>query len=581
MSAAARRERLVEVYRTASGCTLCPLARTRTNVVFGAGDADAELMFIGEAPGAEEDKRGLPFVGRAGGMLNELLEGIGLSRERVFVANVLKCLGHSAQVQLGDGTWEGIGRLVGSRYTGDVMSVDDDGNVVPMGVTGWHATPLAGRSVFKLSFRSAKRAGSHVTGVQLTGDHPVLTQRGYVPVGELTDGDRVSTGQGLSKMHLDLVCGTLLGDASISASQSTLTMSHSGEQSDYANFKAGLLEGLHARVSYVEAAAVVGGRTYPVVQVRTLADRSLRVLRSDFYAPHKVVPAWLPEKFSERMLAIWFLEDGYLRVREGGRRPLAEIATNAFAPDDLQRLLEALKRVGLPAKALRNRVFFDVSTTELLSSKIARFVPPSMRYKLHPEVEKRVPFDPASFVAGPRVSLFDDVAVEDLSDRYRADTTFFCIDVAGTNNFVTAGGVVHNCRPPGNRDPQPVEIDTCRPYLLSQVELIEPKVIATLGNFATKLITANQTGITRVRGRPQTHTLGERTVHVFPILHPAAILRNPGMRPTMETDFAALSELLGRPAPPQEAQEGPEPSSPRAPGPAMPTEDQLDFFRPV
>ena len=223
-AAAGRRERLVEVYREASGCTLCPLARTRTNVVFGAGHADAELMFIGEAPGAEEDRQGLPFVGRAGGLLNELLGGIGLSRDDVFVANVLKC------------------------------------------------------------------------------------------------------------------------------------------------------------------------------------------------------------------------------------------------------------------------------------------------------------------------------------------------------------------RPPGNRDPQPIEIETCRPYLLRQVDLIEPRVIATLGNFATKLITANPTGITKVRGRPQIHTIGERTVSVFPLLHPAAILRNPGQRPAMEEDFAALRELLSRPAPAQGKVTPPELPSPRSPEPGRSAEDQLDFF---
>lgn len=222
--ATARRERLVEVYKEASGCTRCPLARTRTNVVFGAGDADADLMFIGEAPGAEEDKQGLPFVGRAGGLLNELLEGIGLSRERVFIANVLKC------------------------------------------------------------------------------------------------------------------------------------------------------------------------------------------------------------------------------------------------------------------------------------------------------------------------------------------------------------------RPPGNRDPEAVEIETCRPYLLQQVELIQPKVIATLGNFATKLITANPAGITKVRGTPQLHTLGERTVQVFPILHPAAILRNPGMRPTMEADFAALGGLVSGPAPEQAVVTPAELPPPRSPEAAKPTESQLDFF---
>ena len=85
-----RRETLVEVYREVQACTLCPLHETRTRVVFGAGDANADLMFVGEAPGAEEDRQGLPFVGRAGGLLNELLAGIGLSRDDVFIANILK-----------------------------------------------------------------------------------------------------------------------------------------------------------------------------------------------------------------------------------------------------------------------------------------------------------------------------------------------------------------------------------------------------------------------------------------------------------------------------------------------------------
>lgn len=89
--AAARRERLVEVYRQASDCQRCPLAKTRTKVVFGAGNANADLMFVGEAPGAEEDKQGLPFVGRAGGLLTQLLEGIGMQREDVWICNVLKC----------------------------------------------------------------------------------------------------------------------------------------------------------------------------------------------------------------------------------------------------------------------------------------------------------------------------------------------------------------------------------------------------------------------------------------------------------------------------------------------------------
>jgi uracil-DNA glycosylase family 4 len=91
LSAVERREQLKEVFRAASGCTRCPLAETRTTVVFGAGNADADLMFVGEAPGANEDRTGLPFVGQAGRLLDRLLREIGLARERVFIANVLKC----------------------------------------------------------------------------------------------------------------------------------------------------------------------------------------------------------------------------------------------------------------------------------------------------------------------------------------------------------------------------------------------------------------------------------------------------------------------------------------------------------
>ena len=77
--------------REVSGCTACALAGTRTNVVFGVGDPAADWMIIGEAPGAEEDRRGEPFVGRAGQLLNEMLLAVGLPRESVFIANILKC----------------------------------------------------------------------------------------------------------------------------------------------------------------------------------------------------------------------------------------------------------------------------------------------------------------------------------------------------------------------------------------------------------------------------------------------------------------------------------------------------------
>ena len=131
-------------------------------------------------------------------------------------------------------------------------------------------------------------------------------------------------------------------------------------------------------------------------------------------------------------------------------------------------------------------------------------------------------------------------------------------------------------RPPGNRDPQPDEIEACWPFLEQQIQLIEPRVIATLGNFATKKITGNQTGITRVRGTPQVHSLAGRTVFVFPLLHPAAALRTPSLVDTCREDFAKLRDLLSEPLPELEGSDAAEDGTPQ---PARPDPDtQLDLF---
>lgn len=101
-------------------------------------------------------------------------------------------------------------------------------------------------------------------------------------------------------------------------------------------------------------------------------------------------------------------------------------------------------------------------------------------------------------------------------------------------------------RPPGNRDPQPGEIEACEGYLFRQIALIEPKIVATLGNFATKLLSGKPTGITRVHGREQPTTLGGRRVLLYPIYHPAAALYTPAMLLVLEEDFRRIPELLGR-----------------------------------
>src|SRR5436309_6785085 len=104
---------------------------------------------------------------------------------------------------------------------------------------------------------------------------------------------------------------------------------------------------------------------------------------------------------------------------------------------------------------------------------------------------------------------------------------------------------VLKCRPPGNRDPQPDEIEACEGHLFRQISLIEPKVVATLGNFATKLLSGKPTGITRVHGAEQRATLGGRRVLLYPLYHPAAPLYTPALLRVLEAVFRRLPDPLG------------------------------------
>ncbi|MFL5920348.1 MAG: uracil-DNA glycosylase [Gaiellaceae bacterium] len=150
------------------------------------------------------------------------------------------------------------------------------------------------------------------------------------------------------------------------------------------------------------------------------------------------------------------------------------------------------------------------------------------------------------------------------------DTLLAGIGLERSNIYVAN---VLKCRPPGNRDPAPDEIQACEGHLFRQIELIRPRVVATLGNFATKLLSGKPTGITRVHGTEQEVTLGGSRVALYPLYHPAAALYTPAMLQVLEQDFARLPELLGRPAA--------EPAQPRpllAPVAAEPATVQLGLF---
>jgi len=103
---------------------------------------------------------------------------------------------------------------------------------------------------------------------------------------------------------------------------------------------------------------------------------------------------------------------------------------------------------------------------------------------------------------------------------------------------------VLKCRPPGNRDPLPEEIAACEPHLYAELELVQPRVVASLGSFATTLLSGRSLGITRVHGQEQSVTLGGRSVVLYPLYHPAAALYAPAMLDVLTQDMARLPALL-------------------------------------
>jgi uracil-DNA glycosylase len=128
------------------------------------------------------------------------------------------------------------------------------------------------------------------------------------------------------------------------------------------------------------------------------------------------------------------------------------------------------------------------------------------------------------------------------------DTLLGDIGLARGDVFVAN---VLQCRPPGNRDPHPAEIEACQAYLLRKIELIEPRVICTLGNFATKLLRGDPKGITRLHGREEVRVIGRRAVRLYPLFHPAAALYTPANVEVLRADFQRIPELLALDPPPQ------------------------------
>lgn len=129
------------------------------------------------------------------------------------------------------------------------------------------------------------------------------------------------------------------------------------------------------------------------------------------------------------------------------------------------------------------------------------------------------------------------------------------------------------CRPPGNRDALPAEVSNCQPWLHAQIDLVRPRLVCSLGNFATRQLRGDPTSVTRIHGQAEVRTIGPRAVRLLPLLHPAAALYTRSLLDALRADFAQIPALLALPEPdPPSAQSPPAPGEPDLP------EGQLGLF---
>lgn len=509
-------------------CHRCGLGDTRTHAVVGRGNLQAPIMILGEGPGQNEDETGLPFVGKAGQLLDKILASVKLDPEQdIYISNIVKCLDGYTKVFTKEGP-KRLNWIVKYQWSGEVLSVDDDGHLVWKKVIGWHRSRLAGRPLYKVSFKNGKDNNKGEVGYIATGDHPVLTRRGWITIQELQDDDLVATGTPApGPSGLQVLLGSLLGDGSID-STGQFYECHSVKQEAYLKLKARVLSGFSPKNrEYLVKSS--NGNSYQSIGMSLLKTYYLHELRQEWYPNGKKdFPVAALSKLNNLGLAIWYMDDGYWRRKTKSGKPRksidVEIALGDIKPDTVEKVVKYFQSQGYRTYAVFKgtwRLCFRYGEGIKFLESIAEYIPYSIRYKL-PEELHNIPFNIEPYQEESVVTHWKPVNKRLLAPKPDSHLVY-CIDVEDTANFVTPAGVVHNCRPPANRVPTAEEIAACKPYLLEQIRLVDPRIILLTGATAVKGLTGDKRGITKIRG---TWLEWEGRL-CMPILHPAYLLRNP------------------------------------------------------
>ena len=370
-----------------------------------------------------------------------------------------KCLAGDTRVLFEDGSTISIKEIVKHKYGGYVMSIDEEGNLVPRRILSFYETDLNDRYWIRLRLANPKRAWGKSEQIQLTNDHEVLTLGGWKRADNLQTGDRIATDyRQPSENQMQLIVGTLLGDGYLTrlarkqgdGQLSSIHITHSEKQREW----------LQTKVDALKEFSFSAPQTSPKGIITTTSKRNpyFGFLRSKFYPEgKKIVPMDIVEQyFSPRMLSAWFLDDGNRQTGKWGRDK-GHLYTMGFDKENNEHLCQLLNNHGIACllkeqQKYRQRektygpyfsLYITADGMEVLTKLIAPYVPSCLRYKLPESIAKDYPYDPSLWDIKSEV-YYDELLSTEITNNGQ-QTQAFCIDVEGTHNFVAAGMVVHNC----------------------------------------------------------------------------------------------------------------------------------------